>query len=450
MLTTAGEHASAGLHVMAKPIGPICNLDCAYCYYLEKERLYPGANWRMASPTLETFVRQYIEAQPPTAEEVIFAWQGGEPTLLEPGFFEEVVALQQRYLPPGRRCLNTLQTNGVRLDDRWCELFKKHGFLVGISLDGPAELHDCYRVDKQGRPTFAAAWRGLEQLQRHEVDYNVLVVVHRHNGSHGRRVYQFFRAAGVRFLQFIPLVEPLAEAIATDDGSAAPAALVSPRSVLPEQFGEFLTSVFDEWVYHDVGRVFVQIFDEALSAWLGRESSLCVFRRHCGRALAIEHNGDVYSCDHFVQPEYRLGNIHQLPIVEMAESERQRQFGRNKEASLPQYCRQCDVRFACHGECPKNRILHTPQGEPGLNYLCAGYQRFFRHVDPVMQAMAAEVRASRPPAGVMHRLRAARQAAEAGTPADAQAAGGRLPQRNDPCPCGSGRKYKQCCLRRDS
>ena len=219
--------------------------------------------------------------------------------------------------------------------------------------------------------------------------------------------------------------------------------------MLPQQFGEFLTGVFDQWVYHDVGRVFVQIFDEALSAWLGRESSLCVFRRHCGRALAIEHNGDVYSCDHFVQPAYRLGNIHELPIVEMAASERQQQFGRDKESLLPQYCRQCDVRFACHGECPKNRILRTPEGEAGLNYLCAGYLRFFRHINPVMQAMASEVRAGKPPAGVMHRLRAARQA-ERSKEKHARTAGGGLPQRNDPCPCGSGRKFKQCCLRSGS
>jgi uncharacterized protein len=253
-------------------------------------------------------------------------------------------------------------------------------------------------------------------------------------------VYRFFRGAKVRFLQFIPLVEPLAAGtgpkIDSAGSPAPPASLVSPRSVLPEQFGEFLTSVFDEWLRRDVGRVFVQIFDEALAAWLGRESSLCVFRRQCGRALAIEHNGDVYSCDHFVEPAYRLGNIHELPIIELADSPRQRQFGRNKEASLPRYCRECDVRFACHGECPKNRILHTPEGEAGLNYLCAGYQRFFRHIDPVMRAMAAEVRAGRPPAGVMVRFAAAQPGAGA-------------PQRNRPCPCGSGRKYKQCCLRRE-
>jgi uncharacterized protein len=439
---TCGERLSVGLHVMAKPIGPICNLDCAYCYYLDKERLYPGATWRMGPATLDAFVRQYIDAQSEAAGEIVFAWQGGEPTLLDPEFFEEVVRLQQRYLPPGRRCSNTLQTNGLRLDDRWCELFKRHGFLVGISLDGPAELHDRYRVDKQGRPTFAAAWRGLEALQRHQVDYNVLVVVHRHNGDHGRRIYRFFRQAGVRHLQLIPLVEPLGNRACVGVGGQ-PADMVNARSVLPEQYGEFLSAIFDEWVYHDVGRVFVQIFDEALASWLGREPSLCVFRRRCGRALAIEHNGDVYSCDHFVEPDYRLGNIHQLPLVELADSPRQRQFGEAKETSLPGYCRQCDVRFACHGECPKNRILHTPDGEPGLNYLCAAYQRFFRHIDPVMRAMADEVRAGRSPAGVMHRLRAARQAAEsASQPSDALA-----PQRNAPCPCGSGRKFKHCCQR---
>jgi serine-type anaerobic sulfatase-maturating enzyme len=444
--------ARQGLHVMSKPIGPICNLDCEYCYYLHKEDLYPGTTrWRMTGETLETYIRQYIEAQPAGAEEITFAWQGGEPTLLGVDFFRRAVAIQQQYCPDRTRIANALQTNGVLLDDEWAGFFREHGFLIGLSIDGPAELHDRYRYDKKGRPTFGKVLQGLHLLKNHDVQFNALVVVNRHNGDHGRKVYTYLRDNGVQFLQFIPIVERAGVGAHAEQGTSADA--VSSRSVLPEQFGEFLIAVFDEWVRRDVGRVFVQIFDQALSAWMGLEPSLCVFRKQCGRALALEHNGDLYSCDHYVEPEYRLGNIHDLPIVELAGSERQRLFGAAKETTLPRYCRECEVLFACNGECPKNRFIATPDGDPGLNYLCAGYRRFFNHIDPVMKLMAEELRAGRPAANAMHLLRRRRS----GTPPQSRTGRPRRasgpprqtalapPGRNDPCPCGSGQKFKKCC-----
>lgn len=437
-----------GLHVMTKPIGPICNLDCEYCYYLHKEELYgSGESWRMPDTTLEEYVRQYIAAQPATLEEITFAWQGGEPTLMGLEFFERVVELQQKHASPRQKIVNTLQTNGVLLDDRWCEFFRKQRFLIGLSIDGPAELHDRYRYDKQGNPTFAAVMRGLKLLKRHHVEFNVLVVVNRHNGDHGKRVYTYLRDNGVQFLQFIPIVERRGVGVHAEPPSDADGldSLVSSRSVRPEQFGGFLIAVFEEWIKRDVGKVFVQIFDQALSAWMGQEPSLCIFRRECGKALAMEHNGDLYSCDHFVEPAYKLGNIHELPIVELASSEQQQQFGRDKSVTLPEYCKQCEVRFACNGECPKNRFIETPDGEAGLNYLCAGYRKFFNHIDSAMKTMANELRHQRPAANVMQ-IRSGKTpvASRSHQPAPANA---KNVGRNDPCPCGSGRKYKRCCLR---
>lgn len=451
---SAPASSEFGLHVMAKPIGPICNLDCAYCYYLGKESLFPaGEKWRMPEATLEAYIRQYIEAQPPNIEEITFAWQGGEPTLLGMEFFQRVVELQRQYAPAGKPVRNSLQTNGVTLDDAWCAYFRQHNFLIGISIDGPAELHDPFRYDKLGRPTHHLVVRGLKLLQTHGVEYNALVVVNRHNGNQGRRVYRYLRDLGVRFMQFIPIVEKLdgsgqvgpmsQSALPIVRRGERPEELVSQRSVQPEQFGRFLIEVFDDWLRRDVGRVFVQIFDEALAAWMGLEPSLCVFRKQCGRALALEHNGDLYSCDHFVEPAWRLGNIHELPIVELAGSQRQRQFGIDKEATLPQYCRQCDVRFVCNGECPKNRFIRTPDGEAGLNYLCAGYKLFFRHIDEPMRMMRDALRAGRPAAGVMAALDDQRRSSNA-----ASGAGRQLPQRNARCHCGSGRKFKQCCGRK--
>jgi uncharacterized protein len=461
------QFSEQGLHVMSKPIGPICNLDCEYCYYLHKEELYPsGEGWRMPAETLELYIRQYIEAQPDLAKEITFAWQGGEPTLLGVDFFQKIVELQKKYQPLGKRIVNSLQTNGVLLDEEWCEFFREHNFLIGISIDGPAELHDRYRYDKQGQGSFAGVMRGLKLLKKHHVEFNVLIVVNSHNGDHGKKVYTYLRDNGVQFMQFIPIVEqrgigvhaeePLTEDHNPKSAIQNPQSLVSSRSVRPEQFGDFLIGVFNEWIKRDVGKVFVQIFDQALAAWTGVEPTLCVFRKQCGRAMAIEHNGDLFSCDHFVEPEYKLGNIHDLPIIEMANSSRQIQFGIDKERLLPQYCRECEVRFVCNGECPKNRFIQTPDGEDGLNYLCAGYRKFFNYIDPYMKLMADEVRNQRPAANVMVRLNAERRnkkskAGETTKPTRMPAAGSSrasgTPSRNDLCPCGSGRKYKKCCMR---
>jgi uncharacterized protein len=444
-----------GLHVMTKPIGPICDLDCEYCYYLHKEELYPkGERWRMPEETLSEYIRQYIEAQPARAEEITFAWQGGEPTLLGVEFFERVIELQNQHQRPGQKIVNTLQTNGVLLDDRWCEFFHRHDFLIGISIDGPAELHDRYRFDKQGRPSFPAVLRGLKLLKKHRVEFNVLVVVNRLNADHGKRVYTYLRDNGAEFLQFIPIVEQLgvgahaeADLVFLEESQPAdPLSLVSSRSVRPEQFGDFLIAVFNEWIRRDVGRVFVQIFDQALTAWVGLEPSLCIFRKQCGSALAMEHNGDLYCCDHFVEPDFLLGNIHDKPIAELAHSAKQQAFGEAKETTLPKYCRDCEVRFACNGECPKNRILHTPDGEPGLNYLCAGYRSFFNYIDPFMKQMAEEVHHGRPAANVMKRSKPPRRNEK--PPATERTKTQSPVNRNEPCPCGSGKKYKKCCLPR--
>jgi uncharacterized protein len=424
-------------HVMAKPIGPICNLDCKYCFYLEKETLYPRVSkWAMQEEVLDSYVRQYIEAH--DTPEVSFAWQGGEPTLLGVEYFRRLVEVQKKYAG-GKRIHNAFQTNGVLLNDEWAALFKENGFLIGISIDGPRELHDAYRVDKGGQPTFDRVMRGIETLKRNGVEFNTLTTVHRGNADHPLKVYRFLKENGSGFMQFIPIVERISNQ-ATADGlqlispSFAGSAKVAPWSVEPRQFGRFLCAIFDEWVRNDVGRYFVQLFDVGLEMWSGMEASLCVFRKQCGAALAMEHSGDLYSCDHFVYPENRLGNIMESPLAELVDSEQQRKFGADKETMLPKYCRECDVRFACNGECPKHRFLTTPDGEPGLNYLCAGYKMLFHHVDPYMQFMARELAAQRPPANVM------RWIAVQETQKAFERAG-----RNDPCPCGSGKKFKHCC-----
>jgi uncharacterized protein len=425
-----------GFHIMAKPVGPICNLDCKYCFYLEKENLYPGAStWAMPDDVLESYIRQYIEAQ--DAPTINFAWQGGEPTLLGVDFFRKAVELEKRY-SHGKRIENAFQTNGVLLDDRWAEFLAANRFLVGLSLDGPAELHDCYRLNKGGQPTFEAVLRGLGFLKKHGVQFNTLTVVHRKNSRHPLAVYRFLKEAGSTFMQFIPIVERVAKApdshglvLIGPDSQAA--ARVSEWSVEPLQFGRFLCEIFDEWVRHDVARYFVQMFDVALESWLGRPPSLCVFRETCGGNMAIEHNGDLYSCDHYVYPENRLGNITEHALSTLVRSEQQRRFGLDKRDSLPRYCRECEVRFACNGECPKHRFIRTPDGEWGLNYLCAGYKLFFKHIDPFMQFMASELRHGRAPANVMQMIRHEGDRAES------------RPGPNDPCPCGSGKKYKRCC-----
>jgi uncharacterized protein len=422
---------------MAKPTGPICNLDCRYCFYLEKERMYPGTSgWAMPDDVLETFVREYIAAQ--EVPVVTFAWQGGEPTLLGLDFFRRAVELQDRYAG-GKRIENGFQTNGILVDDEWARFFAEHEFLVGLSIDGPRELHDRYRVDRGGKPTFDRVMKGIEALHRHGAAFNTLSVVHRENARRPRDVYRFLKEVGSGFLQFIPIVERLGSDAAGPhlaEPGLSGEGRVSAWSVDAADWGAFLCDIFDEWVRADVGRVFVQMFDVALESWYRNEASLCIFSDTCGRALAIEHNGDLYSCDHYVFPPFRLGNVMRSPIADLVASARQRDFGLAKRDTLPGFCRACPVRFACHGECPKNRFIKTPDGEPGLNYLCAGYRRFFTHIDPVMRFMADELAHERPPANVMEWVRAQerdRAMATAG--------------RNDPCPCGSGKKYKKCCAR---
>jgi uncharacterized protein len=399
--------AHSPFHIMTKPIGPICNLDCKYCFYLEKEKLYPGTKtWAMPDEVLEQYVQQYIAAQP--GDEIHFAWQGGEPTLLGLDFFRRVVDLQQRHAG-GKTIANALQTNGVLIDDAWGEFLAEHRFLVGVSIDGPRDLHDCYRVDKGQAPTFDRVMRGIAKLKQHKVDFNTLTVVHRRNSQHPVEVYRFLKEIGSGFIQFIPIVERRV-ASGSSDGlvlikpSFGDAAEVTEWSVEPKAYGTFLSRIFDEWVKKDVGRVFVQLFDVALESWMGMDASLCVFKKTCGSALAMEHTGDLYSCDHFVYPENKLGNIMETALENLVDSPQQKAFGQAKSESLPRMCRTCEVRFACNGECPKHRFLTTPDGEPGLNYLCAGYKHFFKHIDPYMQFMAGELRAQRPPANIMRFL----------------------------------------------
>ena len=426
------DNAPPAFHLLAKPSGAACNLDCAYCFFLDKEQLYPGSQFRMSEEVLEQYIRQLIESH--RTDQVTVAWQGGEPTLMGLNFFRQAIALQDKYRRPGMTFLNTLQTNGTLLDDEWCEFFKEHDFLIGLSIDGPRELHDVYRVDKRGKPTFDKVMRGLRLLQKHKVEYNLLATVNRVTADYPLEVYRFLRdEAGTDWIQFIPVVERINEDGLTlyQEGST-----VSDRSVLPEQFGRFLSTIFDEWVHHDVGRIYVQTFEAAVRNWLGMSSSgMCVFNKTCGQGLAIEHNGDLYSCDHFVEPNYLLGNIQDDPMIEMVASDQQIKFGQDKLDSLPQYCRDCDVRFACHGECPKNRFLTTPDGEPGLNYLCAGFKHFFHHVDFPMKLIAGLIRRGRQAAEVMPILAAEEEKLKR------KLAGAR---RNDPCPCGSGQKFKRC------
>ncbi len=381
-------------HVMIKPRGAICNLDCKYCYYLPKERLYPDSRFCMSDDLLDTFTRQYIEAQ--RVPEVTFAWQGGEPTLMGLAFFERAIELQEQYKRPGMTIYNTLQTNGVTLDDDWCRFFKKHNFLVGVSIDGPKKLHDAYRVDKRGRPTFDRVMAGLELLKKHHVEFNTLTCVHAANGDYPLEVYHFLRdEVQSCYMQFIPIV------VRDNETGFQEGETVTKHSVAGEQYGNFLNAIFDEWVRHDVGQVFVQIFDVALAAWIGQHPGLCIFEETCGTALVLEHNGNLYSCDHFVEPRHYLGNINEDALVTLVGLEQQRQFGLAKRDTLPRYCRECAVRFVCNGGCPKNRILHTLEGEAGLNYLCEGYKTFFGHITPHMKLMAAELLAGRSPANIM-------------------------------------------------
>jgi len=404
---------SSPFHVMAKPTGPICNLACEYCFFLSKESLYPGDEFRMDDELLENYLRQLLESS--GGGEAVVAWQGGEPTLMGLDFFRRSVELVEELRRPGQRVSYTIQTNGTRIDDRWAEFLKVHDFLVGLSVDGPRELHDAYRIDRQGAGSFDRVMEGWRALQAHDVDVNVLCAVHSANGGHPLDVYRFLRdEMGARYIQFIPIVERTTEALlpmanlgwGAGGGEARPLYLqagdrATDRSVGAGQFGEFLAAVFDEWVVRDVGEVFVQHFDTALASWHGVPPGLCVFSETCGSAVVLEHNGDLYSCDHYVEPGYLLGNISEVPMADLAHSPEQMSFGEAKRETLPDLCVECEVRFACHGGCPKNRFIITPGGESGINYLCVGYKTFFNHIDRPMQIMSDLLRQRRPASGVM-------------------------------------------------
>lgn len=415
-------------HVMAKPTGARCNLDCAYCFFRKKERLYPKSDFRMTDEVMERFVRQTIEGH--RVPHVTIAWQGGEPTLMGLEFFRRSVEVQRRYAKPGTRIENTFQTNGILLDDEWCRFFRENNFLIGLSIDGPGELHDTYRKDRRGRGTFDRVLEAARLLRKHRVEFNVLCAVNSTNADHPLEVYRFFRdELPAEYIQFIPIVERENET-GFQEGST-----VTDRSVRPAQWGRFLVEIFDEWVERDVGRIFVLNFDGALGGWLGRAGTVCIFGPTCGLGVALEHNGDLYSCDHFVEPDHLLGNILERPLAELVGSEKQRRFGTVKRDTLPRYCRDCRFSRVCNGECPKNRFVRTPGGEEGLNYLCEGYRAFFSHADRPMRMMAGLIRQGRPAEEVMPMLAAKKKSAGIG--------------RNDPCPCGSGLKYKRCCGNRN-
>ncbi len=402
-----------GIHVVAKPIGPACNLDCEYCFYLEKQALFPaGGQYRMNDTVLQAFIAGYISSQPVPVVE--FVWQGGEPTLLGIDFFRRVVELQKPFAK-GRTIANALQTNGTLLNDEWCRFLKKHNFMVGVSLDGPKEIHDRYRKDRKGRDTFDRVMRGLKLLQKHRVDHNVLACVARDTADRPLEVYRFLKNAGVEFIQFTPIVERVPDPQIAGLGLrlADPAVLdsleeqgeVTPWSVEPEAWGDFLMGVFEEWVRNDVGRVFVMNFEWALNAWIGNPSPVCVHANQCGRSLVIEHNGDVYACDHCVYPQYRLGNILSDALPRMAERSVQSGFGACKETALPRWCRECEVLAACRGGCPKHRFLQTHHGEPGLHYLCAGYRKFFLHIRKYLHVMAQLLEHDQPVSLVMEAVK---------------------------------------------
>jgi uncharacterized protein len=443
------EHAARALlpagappafHLLAKPTGAICNLDCTYCFFLSKEMLYPGSRFRMADDLLELYLRQLVEAHA-ASPEVVVAWQGGEPTMMGLDFFRRSVELAEAAKRPGQRIVHTIQTNGTLLDDQWGAFFAEHGFLVGLSVDGPREVHDTYRVDKGGKGSFDRVMKGLAVLRRNGVEWNALTTVHAASQNRGREIYRFLRdECGARFMQFIPIVEratpatlPMANAgwgravrdrpLYTQDGS-----MVTERSVSPGGYGRFLIDVFEDWVRRDVGEVYVQMFDVALANWYGEPPGLCVHAETCGLALALEHTGDLYSCDHFVEPGYKLGNIREKKMIDLIVTPQQTEFGLAKRDTLPKFCLECDVRFACHGGCPKDRFTRTPDGEPGLHYLCPSYKAFFGHIRPAMEQMCGLLRAGQAPAQVAGRY--ARADAKRG--------------RNEACTCGSGRKWKRC------
>lgn len=428
-------------NVMVKPTGPVCNLNCTYCYYLEKSKLFPGkSDFKLNEDILEDFIKQYIESlQIPV---VTFTWQGGEPTLLGLDYFKKVIDLQKKY-SAGKTIENAFQTNGTRLNDNWCKFFTDNNILVGISIDGEEHNHDHYRKTNAGGPTFKRAMKGVELLHKNKVDFNTLSVVNSYNVNFASETYRFLKRIGSRFIQFLPVVErttlnPEPGTLNLVGPDYTGDARVTEWSVSGADFGKFLITIFNEWVRSDVARYYVQIFDTTLANYVGEMPGLCVFSETCGDALVMEHNGDLFSCDHYVYPEYLLGNIKETPMIDMVKSQRQFDFGINKRNKLPRYCLICEVRYACHGECPKHRFLKSPDGQPGLNYLCEGYKRFFKHVEPYMEYMSKELKAKRAPANVMQWIRNK----------DNQVVRPIHPERNDLCPCGSGKKFKNCCMRK--
>jgi uncharacterized protein len=431
--------APPGFHLLAKPSGSTCNIDCTYCFFLSKEALYPNEKSRMSEATLEVYIRQLLEAhRTPT---VTVAWQGGEPTLMKLEFFKKSIELVEKYRRPEQAVEHTFQTNGILLDDEWCAFFKEHNFLVGLSVDGPREIHDTYRLDRAKRGTFDKVMNGWRYLRKHGVEFNILCTVNAANEKHGRAVYRFFRdEMEAKWVQFIPIVERATEetiGIANQGWSEQPGRkrlfytqsgnLVTMRTVGGEQYGQFLIDIFEEWVRHDVGKMYVQMFDVTLEAYFGRHL-LCIHAPTCGYGPALEHNGDVYSCDHFVEPRYLLGNIHKTPLVQLVASAAQRKFGDDKRDTLTPQCQRCEVRGLCNGGCPKDRFALSSEGDPGQNYLCAGLYLFFTHTRPAMQTMAQLLQRGRPPSDIMALIAAEDER------------GG--PYRS--CPCGSGRKFRFC------
>lgn len=394
------------LYVMLKPAGAHCNLACKYCYYLEKNNLYQNSHRHlMSDEMLEQFTREYIEAQ--TMPQVLFTWHGGEPLMRSIDFYKKALALQKKYAN-GKQIDNVIQTNGTLLTDEWCEFFAQNHWLVGISIDGPQEYHDHYRVTPAGKPSWEKVMQGISLLKKHRVEWNAMAVVNAYNAEHPLEFYHFFRDNGCQYLQFTPIVERLTE---HEDGRTL-ASLADNReipladaSVTPQQWGNFLCTIFDDWVRHDVGKTFVEIFDCTLANWMGVLPGICAYSKECGHAGVMEHNGDVYSCDHFVFPEYKLGNIKDQSLIDMLYGEKQQAFSRLKHTSLPRQCKECDMEFACHGECPKNRFEKDKYGEPGLNYLCQGYYQYYSHVAPYMDFMKRELLAQRPPANIMNVLK---------------------------------------------
>ena len=414
--------ASHPYQIFAKPIGSLCNLSCHYCYYLKKHSLYPEENsFRMRGDILEEYILQHIQTCPDPV--ITFSWHGGEPTLLGLDYFHKIVELQRKHQPSQRRITNGIQTNGTLINEDWCRFLAAEGFDVGISLDGPQEMHDAHRVSQGGKSTHSDAMGGYELLRKHRIACDVLCVVHSRNVHHPLPVYRFFKQIKATSISFLPLVESRPDF----DGAA------SSLSVPSEAFGAFLCTIFDEWVSKDIGRVRIQMFEEAAGTALGRDHTLCVFKKTCGDVPVIEHNGDFFACDHFVDKEHLIGNIRETGLIDLLEGSKQGAFGQAKWDTLPHYCLDCEVLPLCNGGCPKDRILRSPDGEPGLNYLCAGYKRFFTHCRPFLAELSAlqhrkPVRESRPP--------------RSATAAQAHPRTG----RNDPCPCGSGRKYKKCCM----